>query len=99
MTMLPLKNWNILNNDPNQTIIDILLANRGLSNDHLDEFKLSDRLHNPYLLKDMDKTVDRILKAIEKREIITIFGDYDVDGVVSTTLMVKLFQKINSFSV
>ena len=93
--MLPLKNWKILNDDPNQTIIDILLTNRGLSNDHLDEFKLSDRLHDPYLLKDMDKAVDRILKAIEKREIITIFGDYDVDGVVSTTLMVKLFQKIN----
>ena len=95
MTMLPLRNWNILNDDPNQTIIDILLSNRGLSNAHLDEFKLSDRLHDPYLLKDMDKAVDRILKAIEKREIITIFGDYDVDGVVSTTLMVKLFQKIN----
>jgi single-stranded-DNA-specific exonuclease len=95
MTMLPLKNWNILNTDPNQTIIDILLNNRGLSKNHMDEFKLSDRLHDPYLLKDMDKAVDRINEAIKNRESITIFGDYDVDGVVSTTLMVKLFQKIN----
>ena len=95
MSILPLKNWEILNNDPNQTIIDILLSNRGLSKNHMDEFKLSDRLHDPYLLKDMDRAVDRILKAINNRESITIFGDYDVDGVVSTTLMVKLFQKIN----
>jgi len=93
--MLPLKNWQILNKDSNQTIIDILLNNRRLSKDHLDEFKLSERLHDPYLLKDMDKAVDRILKAIKKRESITIFGDYDVDGVVSTTLMVKLFQKLD----
>jgi single-stranded-DNA-specific exonuclease len=95
MTMLPLKNWKILNTDTNNTIIDILLNNRGLSKEHLDEFKLSDKLHDPYLLKDMDKAVERILDAIDKRESITIFGDYDVDGVVSTTLMIKLFQKLN----
>ena len=95
MTLLPLKNWKILNTDSNQTIIDILLKNRHLPEDHLDEFKLSERLHNPYLLKDMDKAVTRILQAINKQEKITVFGDYDVDGVVSTTLMVKLFQKLN----
>ena len=93
--MLPLMNWNILNEDPNKTIIDILLSNRGLPMNHMDEFKLSDRLHDPYLLKDMDKAVERILTAIEKQEVITIFGDYDVDGVVSTALMVKLLHKIN----
>jgi single-stranded-DNA-specific exonuclease len=95
MPMLPLKNWKILNTDTNNTIIDILLNNRGLSKEHLNDFKLSDKLHDPYLLKDMDKAVDRILEAINKRELITIFGDYDVDGVVSTTLMVKLFQKLD----
>jgi len=95
MSTLPLKNWKILNNDPNQTIIDVLLSNRGLPENHMDDFKLSDRLHDPYLLKDMNKAVERILKAIHSRESVTIFGDYDVDGVVSTALMVKLFQKIN----
>jgi len=95
MPILPLMNWNILNEDPNKTIIDILLSNRGLPMNHMDEFKLSDRLHDPYLLKDMDKAVERILTAIEKQEVITIFGDYDVDGVVSTALMVKLLHKIN----
>lgn len=95
MTTLPLKNWKILNTDSNHTIIDIILNNRDLSKDHLEDFKLSERLHDPYLLKDMDKAVDRILQAINKQELITVFGDYDVDGVVSTTLMVKLFQKLN----
>jgi single-stranded-DNA-specific exonuclease len=95
MTLIPVYNWKILNKDPNQTIIDILLNNRGLSKDHLDEFKLSDKLHDPYLLKDMNKAVDRILKAIKNRESITVFGDYDVDGIVSTTLMIKLFHKLN----
>lgn len=95
MTLLPLKNWKIINTDVNKTIIDILLDNRRLPKDHLDDFRLSDKLHDPYLLLDMDKAVERISQAIEKREKITIFGDYDVDGVVSTTLMVKLFQKLN----
>jgi single-stranded-DNA-specific exonuclease len=95
MALLPLKNWKILNTDSSQTIIDVLLNNRGLSKEHLDEFRLSEKLHDPYLLKDMDKAVDRILRAVNARESITIFGDYDVDGVVSTALMVKLFQKLN----
>jgi single-stranded-DNA-specific exonuclease len=95
MSVLPLKRWNILNSDTNLPINDILLKNRGLAPEHLEEFRLSERLHDPLLLKDMDKALERILKAIKNREIITIFGDYDVDGVVATTLMVKFFQKIN----
>lgn len=94
MSKLPLKNWKILNNDPNMSIIDILLSNRNLPPDHMEEFKLSDHLNDPILLKDMNKAVERILKAIDKKESITIFGDYDADGVISTTLMVKFFEKI-----
>ena len=95
MTKLPLMNWTILNEDPEKPIIDVLLSNRGLTQEHLEEFKLSERLHDPFLLKDMDKAVKRILTAIKQREKITIFGDYDVDGVVSTTLMMKLFRKLD----
>lgn len=44
-------------------------------------------LHDPYLMKDMDKAVLRIEKAIEKEECILVFGDYDVDGTTAVSLM------------
>jgi single-stranded-DNA-specific exonuclease len=44
-------------------------------------------LHNPYLMKDMDKAVLRIEKAIENQENILIFGDYDVDGTTAVSLV------------
>ncbi|MBB3109935.1 single-stranded-DNA-specific exonuclease [Paenibacillus phyllosphaerae] len=53
-----------------------------------------DRLHDPYLLKDMDKAVARIRKAVEHDERVRIYGDYDADGVSSTTLMTYLFREL-----
>ena len=44
-------------------------------------------LHNPYLMKDMDKAVERIELAIENQENILIFGDYDVDGTTAVSLV------------
>lgn len=46
-----------------------------------------DHLHDPFLMKDMDKAVSRILKAIERNERILVFGDYDVDGTTSVALV------------
>ncbi|MGC4040714.1 MAG: single-stranded-DNA-specific exonuclease RecJ [Flavobacterium sp.] len=46
-----------------------------------------DDLHDPYLMKDMDKAVARIEKAIAKEECILVFGDYDVDGTTAVSLM------------
>lgn len=49
-------------------------------------------LPQPSTFKDMDKATERIVRAIKDKEKITIIGDYDVDGITSTTLM-KLFLK------
>ena len=46
-----------------------------------------DDLHNPYLMKDMDKAVERIEKAIANNENILVFGDYDVDGTTAVSLV------------
>ncbi len=51
-------------------------------------------LHNPWLMKDMDKAMQRILTAFEKKEKILVFGDYDVDGTTSVACMYKFLCKI-----
>lgn len=53
-----------------------------------------DDLHDPYLLKDMDKAVERIKKAKENDERVFIFGDYDVDWVTSTSILMHFFKKV-----
>jgi len=50
-----------------------------------------DDLYDPFLMKDMDKAVSRILEAVEKREKIFIYGDYDVDGITSVSLLYLFF--------
>jgi single-stranded-DNA-specific exonuclease len=52
------------------------------------------QLHSPWLMKDMEKAVDRILKAIEKKEKILVFGDYDVDGTTSVACMYQFICNI-----
>lgn len=76
-----------------------LLKNRGLNTiEEIENFiepDLSD-LHNPFLLKGMKETVDRIKKSIDNSESIFIFGDFDADGITSTSILVKLFRdKLN----
>jgi len=67
-----------------------LLVQRGIENfEEARQFfrpKLED-LHDPYLMKDMDKAVIRIEKAIENQERILVFGDYDVDGTTAVSLV------------
>ena len=48
--------------------------------------------HDPYLITDMEKAIERIVQAIEKQEKVTIYGDYDVDGITSITVL-KSFLK------
>jgi single-stranded-DNA-specific exonuclease len=71
-------------------LVATLLVQRGIETfDDARQFfrpSLTD-LHNPYLMKDMDKAVSRIEKAIENGENILVFGDYDVDGTTAVSLM------------
>ena len=52
-------------------------------------------LHDPWLMKDMDKAVDRILTAIENREKILIYGDYDVDGTTAVACMYQFLRQLH----
>lgn len=78
-------------------IIAQLLINRDITNINdvrpfLDADKTS--LHDPFLLKDMDKAVERIKLAQANGESVLIFGDYDVDGVTSSALLRRVLKRI-----
>ena len=53
-------------------------------------------LHDPFLLKDIEKGADRILSAVEKKEKIVIYGDYDVDGVTSVSILYMYLKLIGA---
>lgn len=53
-------------------------------------------LHDPFLMMDMNKAVDRISSAIDRNEKILVYGDYDVDGTTSVALVYSFFKKIYS---
>ncbi|MDR0306406.1 MAG: single-stranded-DNA-specific exonuclease RecJ [Chitinispirillales bacterium] len=55
-----------------------------------------DDFHDPFLFKDMEKAVSRIKQAVDANEKIIIYGDYDVDGVTSTVLLVKVFKRLGA---
>ncbi len=55
-----------------------------------------EELHSPWLMKDMEKAVNRILLAMEKGEKILVFGDYDVDGTTAVASMYQFLRKIHS---
>ena len=73
------------------------LLNRGLSEPPAIKHFLSPRLKNladPFLLPNMAVAVERLLRARERDEALVIFGDYDVDGVTSTALLVKVLRPL-----
>ncbi|SHM79167.1 single-stranded-DNA-specific exonuclease RecJ [Flavobacterium xinjiangense] len=73
-----------------ENFVATLLVQRGIEtfDDAKAFFRPSlDHLHDPYLMKDMDKAVERIEKAIENDENILVFGDYDVDGTTAVSLV------------
>lgn len=92
---LPKKKWHISNSDTSRSVVDVILENRNLPANHMDHFRLTDRMHDPMLLPDIEIGTKRILTAVKENQKILIFGDYDVDGVTSTALMVYFFRTIN----
>jgi single-stranded-DNA-specific exonuclease len=78
-------------------LIATLLVQRGIEtfDDARQFFRPSlEDLHNPYLMKDMDKAVSRIEKAIVDGENILVFGDYDVDGTTAVSLMSSYLKSV-----
>ncbi|MDY6882097.1 MAG: single-stranded-DNA-specific exonuclease RecJ [Thermodesulfobacteriota bacterium] len=75
-----------------------VLINRGISDkDAVRSFmdpRLAD-MADPMLLKGMDKVLSTILKAVEKNEKITIYGDYDADGLTATALLLHFFSSLD----
>ncbi len=78
-------------------VIAQLLVNRGIfSPDEAKRFLNPDisELYSPFLLKDMDRAVERIRQAVQNNERVLIFGDYDVDGITSSALLYKAFMQM-----
>jgi len=101
------KRWNILQADPAKVavlqtelkispVICRILAQRGIEtfSQARDYFRPKiTELHSPWLMKDMDKAVSRILEAFQRQEKILVFGDYDVDGTTAVACLFQFFQK------
>ncbi len=80
-------------------VVKILFSRGYNSYDQIKKFinpSLND-LHDPFLLKDMDRAVSRIKKAISNKEKVLIFGDYDVDGVSASAILIKYFASIGFY--
>ena len=77
------------------TLFEQILEARGLSDGAIDEFLHPDynKGHDPFLLPDMQRAVDRLVQARERQEHITIYGDYDIDGLTATTVLLDAFSK------
>lgn len=73
-----------------------IIANKGLKDkEEIETFLSPTRkdFYDPFLMPDMKKAVERILKAIDNKEKITIYGDYDVDGITSSTILSRFLEE------
>lgn len=101
------KVWNVKNYDEVEVekiikkynvseVMAKLLVARNIEFEEIDNFlngKIED-IKDPYEIKDMDKLVKRVKSAIQNNEKICIYGDYDVDGITSITVLKKFLQEI-----
>ena len=100
------KVYDIDNNKVNELIdnynINELLATILVNRNIVDEEKLKVFLnptrkdfHDPFLMPDMNIAVDRIIQAINKKEKVIIYGDYDADGITSITVLKKFLEDVD----
>lgn len=103
------KRWNILSSNAAAVtslqatlkinpILCSILAQRGITDyEKAKEFfrPSLEQLHSPWLMKDMQKAVDRIIDAFEKKEKILVYGDYDVDGTTSVASMFQFLKLLH----
>ena len=85
-------------------MLNILIKQKGIKNKTQLQKLINPQkkdLYDPFLYQDMQKAVDRIKAAIDKQEQITIYGDYDVDGITSTSIvyeaLLSLGAKVNYY--
>ncbi len=103
-----IKKWEFYKTDPSKVdeiaernhisqLLAKIILNRGLEQE--DEIKaflnpqITD-LNDPFQLNDMDKAVERILKAREQQERVTVYGDYDVDGITSVAVVYQFLKEL-----
>ena len=79
-------------------IAEMLIRKELIKIGDIEEFFHPDikNMHDPFLYKDMKKATKRIISAIEKKELITIYGDYDVDGTTSSALLYLGLKKVGA---
>ncbi|MBI5183779.1 MAG: single-stranded-DNA-specific exonuclease RecJ [Nitrospinae bacterium] len=80
-----------------EPLIAQIIINRGMT-DSISARRFLDPslkyLYDPFMMKDMDKGIRRIIDAIRGREKICIYGDYDVDGITATALLITFFREV-----
>ena len=70
-----------------------ILAQKNLNNKEIEKYLNPTRrdFYDPFLMPDMDKAIDRIIKAVKEKEKIIVYGDYDADGITSTVILKRFF--------
>ena len=83
--------WQVAHEGGYDSLLDVLLATRNLS---LADLQVGpEALHRPELLTDLERGAERIERAIRRGETIVVYGDYDVDGVTSTALIMDFLER------
>lgn len=74
-----------------------LLLNRGVTNvEQATAWMSSLQSHDPFLIPDMERAVDRLYRAMQRREAVCFYGDYDVDGMSATSIYLSFFRGLGA---